>query len=365
MSEFAPGRAARQPWLPLSLFAATILLAPSLARPRPTRPPGAATATATLRIYFIDVEGGQSTLFVAPTGQSLLVDTGWPDHHGRDADRIVAAAKDAGIAKIDYLLLTHYHIDHTGGVPNLVARFSVGTFIDHGPNRETGDAATAAAFDGYQQVLSSGKYGHITAHPGELLPIRGLRVEAVSADGDLLSRPLPGAGQPNAAACAASERRPADQTENARSLGVLITFGKLRILDLGDLTWDKEMQLMCPANKLGRVDLYVVSHHGWDHSGSPALVDGIRPRLAVMDNGADKGGTPSTWDIIERAPGHTALWQLHYSDAGGSAHNVAPEYIANPPGPDGGHFLRVTCRRDGTMFVFNSRTGQTRRYAPR
>lgn len=323
------------------------------------------SARGPLRVYFIDVEGGQSTLFVPPAGQSLLVDTGWPDHDGRDALRIAAAARDAGLSKIDYVVLTHFHVDHTGGVPNLVAHFPVGTFIDHGPNRESGDAATAAAYAGYQRVLASGRYGHQTAHVGELLPIRGLRAEVVSADGKLLARPLPGAGQPNAAACAASAVRPPDQTENARSLGLVITFGKLRILDLGDLTWDKEMQLMCPVNKLGAIDLYVVSHHGWDHSGSPALVDGIRPRVAVMDNGADKGGTPSTWEIIEKAPGLEGLWQLHYSNAGGAAHNAAPAYLANLPGSGDGHFIRVSAWRDGRMVVFNSRTGDSRSSPPR
>ena len=122
---------------------------------------------APLQIYFIDVEGGQATLFVTPSRHSLLIDTGWPEHGGRDADRIAAAAKAAGINRIDYVLLTHYHVDHTGGVPQLVAKIPVGTFIDHGPNRETDNPSTAQAYAAYQKVLADGHYGHIVAKPGD------------------------------------------------------------------------------------------------------------------------------------------------------------------------------------------------------
>jgi hypothetical protein len=183
-----------------------------------------------------------------------------------------------------------------------------------------------------------------------------------SADGAVLDRPLPRAGEENPA-CKNAEQYPADQTENLRSLGTVITFGKLRILDLGDLTHDKEMELMCPRNKLGKIDIYIVSHHGWSQSGSPALVYGIAPRVAIMDNGAKKGGTPSVWDVIEKSPGLENLWQLHFSEEGGAAHNVAEEFIANPPGPDAGNYLELTAWPDGSFEVFNSRTQKTRHYA--
>lgn len=319
---------------------------------------------APMRIYFIDVEGGQSTLFITPAGESLLIDTGWPGNDNRDAKRIAAVAKLEHLSKIDYVLLTHYHVDHTGGVPQLVAAIPIGTFIDHGPNRETTDKTTEQVYEAYQKVLATGKYGHVVMKVGDKLPVKGIDAEVVSADGNLLAKPLPGAGQQNPA-CAKSETRPADQTENARSLGTLITFGKFRILDLGDLTWDKEMQLMCPVNKLGRVDLYIVSHHGWMQSGSPALVEGIHPEVAIMDNGAKKGGTPSTWQIIHDTPGLQDLWQLHYSEEGGEAHNVPAAYIANPPGPDQGNYLKVTVWPDGKMEVSNPASGKTRQYPPR
>jgi competence protein ComEC len=316
-----------------------------------------------LRIFVIDVEGGQSTLFVTPDGHSLLIDTGWPDFNGRDGDRIAAAAKEAGITKIDDVLLTHYHVDHTGGVPQLVARIPVGTFIDHGPLREPGDKPTADAYAGYQKVLATGKYKHIVAKPGEVLPIQGMRVQVLTADGNRIQQPLPGAGQPNPY-CKVSEKRPADQTENARSVGSLISFGKLRILDMGDLTWDKEMDLMCPNNRIGHVDLLIVSHHGWFHSSSPALVDAITPRVAIMDNGATKGGSKPTVETIRKIPGLEALYQLHYSEEAGSD-NPPEKFLANLHGPDTGKGIEVVASPDGSFSVRNDRTGSTTDYPAR
>ena len=315
-------------------------------------------------MYFVDVEGGQSTLFVTPAGQSLLVDTGWPDNNGRDADRIVAAAKKAGIRKIDYVVITHYHVDHAGDVPQLVARIPVGAFIDHGPLREN-EPLTVKVHAAYEKVLATGKYKHMVAHPGEILPIRGMRVEVVSADGALIDKPLPGAGESNASACAATPKYPVDQTENRRSVGMLITFGKLRILDLGDLTHDEEVKLMCPVNEIGKINILVVSHHGWDQSSSPALIWGITPRVAIMDNGEKKGGTPSVWETIEKSPGLENLWQLHYSDEGGAKHNPAPEYIANVDGSTDGNYIELTASPAGSFSVFNSRTGKREQYPAR
>lgn len=318
-----------------------------------------------LRVYFIDVEGGQSTLFITPEGESLLIDAGWPDNKYRDADRIAAVVKQAGLNRIDYVLITHFHVDHVGGVPQLLERIPVGTFLDHGSNRELNDAPTVSGYAAYEKILASGKTKHHTLKPGDILPIAGIKATVISADGNLISNALPGGGQPNPF-CKDSEVRSADKTENSRSLGVQISFGKLRMLDLGDLTWDKEMDLMCPLNKLGRIDVLVVSHHGWYQSSSPALVHAIHARVAIMDNGEKKGGSTPTLQTIKKAPGLETLWQLHYSDEGGAGNNTAAEYVANSQGTDAGNYFELTGTSDGSFDVMNSRTKLTKHYtAPR
>jgi len=339
--------------LTLALFC-TLSLSSTLALPPapPTKP---------LQIYFIDVEGGQATLFVAPSGQSLLIDTGWPGNNNRDADRIVAATHDAGLTKIDFVLITHYHDDHVGGAPQLAASIPIGAFIDHGENRETSNEITQKRWLAYKTLLDSGKFRRIIAKPGDILPVQGIHVQVISSDGALIQKPLPGAGQPDPA-CANSAQPPADQTENPRSVGTLITFGKLTILDLGDLTSDKEYELMCPLNKIGKVDIYIASHHGFNQSGGAVFVHAIAPRIAIVDNGATKGGSPSALDIIKSSPNLQAFWQLHYSEEAGPADNTAPELIANPQGPDAGNYLKLTANPDGTFAVLNSRTNQSQRY---
>lgn len=267
------------------------------------------SAAGELRVYFVDVEGGQSTLFVMPGGESLLVDTGSPDPRNpgapRDAGRIAAVAKIAGVTKIDNLVITHYHSDHVGGLPQVVALVPVGRFIDHGPNRETagiqGSGPTIAGYNAYQKVLADGKAAHLTVKPGDVLPVKGMHVQVVSADGEVIAKALPQGGEQNAA-CATSPTKDVENTENDRSVGMAMTFGRLRILDMGDLTWGEERGLMCPVDRLGKVDVYVVSHHGLDRSGSPAFVDAIAPRVAIMDNGGHKGGAASTYETIEATP---------------------------------------------------------------
>jgi competence protein ComEC len=304
-----------------------------------------------LEIFFIDVEGGQSTLIVSPSGQSLLIDTGWRGFEGRDADRIVAAARAAKVKQIDYLLITHYHRDHVGGVPQLADRMKIVNFLDHGPNTED-SKVTKEDYSDYVKAIQRGE--HTVLKPGDTVPIKGLSVKVLTAAGDHIPASLPGGGQPNPF-CATTPKRDADPTENAQSTGVLVTFEKFRFLDLGDLTWNKELALMCPDNPIGTVDVLLVSHHGLNQSNSPALVDAVHPRVAIMNNGARKGASPDAWQIVKDSPGLEDLWQLHYAIEGAKEHNVADSFIANVDEQDAGQYLKLTAEGNGSFTVWNQR----------
>jgi competence protein ComEC len=321
-------------------------------------PSPAASTAKLLQIYFIDVEGGQATLVVSPLGESLLIDTGWPGYEGRDADRIVAAANQAGIKHLDYVLITHYHRDHVGGVPQLVDGIKVGTFVDHGPNLED-SAVTRTDYAAYEKAIRG--HAHVVVKPGWGLPLKGIEVKMLSAAGDHITNPLPGAGEANSS-CGSEPAAAVDDTENARSVGVLITFGRFRFLDLGDLTKKKEIELACPNNLLGKVDLFLVTHHGADLSNSKALVWALHPRVAVIDNGARKGSSPAAWQIVHDSPGLEDLWQLHYAAESDKDHNVAEERIANVKENCEGKLIKVTAETDGTFTVTNGRTGVQKTY---
>lgn len=316
-------------------------------------------AQKSLEIFFVDVEGGQATLFVAPSGRSMLVDTGWGYNAYRDANRIAAAAKLAKIKKIDYVVITHYHGDHVGGAPQLVAKIPVGTFVDHGPVREQ-TKSVESLYAEYQAAAKD--INHLLAKPGEKIPVKGMDVTIVSADGDLIDQPLPAAGAANQF-CQGVPQKAVDTTENARSVGLVITFGRVRIVDLGDLTWNKELELMCPNNKLGKADIFIVSHHGMDLSNSPALVHALAPRVAIMDNGAKKGAAPSAWDVVRSSPGLEDLWQLHFADVGGKEHNASDPYIANVQEADTGIYMKLTAHEDGSFEIYNARNKFEKKYS--
>ncbi len=342
-----------------SVFTATLLALFALLAVHALQPAAAQDrAQNHLIIYSIDVEGGQSTLLVAPSGESLLVDTGWPGNGGRDAERIQTAMRDAGIKRIDHVLITHYHSDHVGGVPDLVSRVEVGEFLDHGPNRED-TPTTQAGYEAYLKAIA----GHTRriVHPGDTIQIAGLSVVVLTADGEHASEVSGIVPAPNPY-CAKEHSWPTDPTENARSAGILVTFGKFKFLDLGDLTGQKEVALVCPSNPIGTVDLFLVSHHGMDLSNSRALVDAIHPRAAIMNNGAHKAGMPVAWQTVHDSPGLEALWQLHTAENSDAAHNSPEALIANPKGDEDGNYLKVVASSDGSFSVTNSRTGMTEQY---
>ena len=309
-----------------------------------------------LRIYFIDVEGGQSTLIVTPSKQSLLIDAGWAGT--RDPDRILAAASEAGIKQIDYLVVTHYHGDHAGGVSQLAERIPIRNFIDHGPDIE--DSATAKdLYAAYEKTTAKGK--HAVVRPADGLPLKDVQVEFVSAAGDHLRDPLPGAGVANPY-CDVEKDVPDDATENSQSLGMLITYGEFRFLDVGDLTEKKELELVCPNNLIGAVSLYLSAHHGLAPDNPKALVWAIHPMVAIMNNGAHKGGSPESWQIVHDSPDLQGFWQMHYAEDAGQEHNVAESFIANVDEKSDGNLIEVLANSDGTFEVRNSRNHYSHMY---
>ncbi len=309
-----------------------------------------------LRIYAIDVEGGKATLYVSPSGESMLIDTGYAGHNNRDADRIVAATKSAGLKQIDYLVITHYHGDHAGGVPQLASKIPIKAFYDHGDNF---DEKTQSVFEPYAVIRN--KRPHTILNPGDRIPIKGLQVDVVASSSQAITKPLPKAGQSNPL-CASYRALAPDPGENSRSVGLILTFGNFRIADLGDLYWNQEYELACPTNKLGNVDLYMTTHHGTKTSGHPQIVHALHPKVAIMNNGANKGGSVEAWTTIQSSPGLVDMWQLHFSNEGGSKHNAPDMFIANPTEPCSGKWIEVIATPSGKFTVKNSRNGFKKSY---
>jgi beta-lactamase superfamily II metal-dependent hydrolase len=319
-----------------------------------------ASVAGTLDVYDIDVEGGKSVLVISPSGESLLFDLGWPGYGGRDSDRIVAAAKAAGLKRIDYLVVSHYDLDHMGDAPLLASKIPIGRILDHGPLETSGKGA-AERYAAYDKLPHSG------VKAGERIPIKGLDVLAITSAGKWITKPLAGAGKANPLCATTPDKpnRPEDLEDNM-SLGLLFTFGKFRMLDLADFEWDYDRKLMCPDNPIGSVDAYQVSIHGQDKGVSPALAQALHARVALMGNGPRKGGAPQSWDTLRGAPGLEDIWQLHYSLAGGPEHNPPEQFIANPDGPeDAAYWLKLSAQEDGSFTVTNPRTGFTKAYAGR
>ena len=316
----------------------------------------------TLDIYFIDVEGGQSTLLVTPAGSSMLIDAGYAGFANRDPDRVLAAAHDAGVASLDYLVITHFHADHAGGVPEVVSRLPVKTFVDYGEPIETTPFATAA-FDAYKPLREHRTQLH--PKPGDRLPIDGLQVDVVSAGGVLTATPLAGAGdagRPNAA-CDRLGSLTDPPTENPRSLGIRVRFGAFTFLDLGDLPGKRLAALACPTNLIGHVDLYLVPHHGNKDTAIPAVIEAVTPRVAILNNGKSKGGDADGFRVLRAQKSIADTWQLHKTGHADAA-NFPDELIANlDDGPaDSGHWIKVSAEANGSFSVTNGRNKLTRTY---
>jgi competence protein ComEC len=334
-----------------SVFLLLALFLPLVGRALPSQ------AEKTLDVYFIDVEGGHATLYVSPSGQSMLVDTGYSGFEGRDVNRIVAAASRANVKQIDYLVTTHYHADHVGGVAELVNRLPIRNFVDHGPTSEQGERA--ALYHAYVKVRSRG--AHMQVNPGDQIPVAGLSVRVLSSGGGLLSVPLEGGGIPNPL-CSTFMPMKDETSDDAHSVGTLVTYGSFRLVNLGDLSWNQEFGLVCPTNRIGTVDVLLASQHGDDEAGSATFVHAIRPKLAILNNGPKKGAIQPIVQTLRTSPGIQDVWQLHYSLLGNRL-NVSEEFIANVgEDADTGHWLMLSARADGGFSMTNGRTGFTKTY---
>ena len=328
----------------------------------PVQPPGV------LEIYFIDTEGGQSVLLVSPGNgilgarETLLIDAGnLTNPPGRDPDRIVAAMKDAGVERIDYLVVSHYHGDHVGGVASLAEKVPIRRVYDPGRFADELAGNRAAGFNSY---LPYREKMHVTVpKPGAKIPVAGLDVNIVSSAGEVTTSPVPGVRAAANPLCANAQQREQDNTpNNFESIGMTIDFGKFRYLDLADLTWNQELQLVCPRNLLGTFQLYRTTRHGGDWSGADAMVHAVRPRVAVMNNNPTKGGTPGTFQIVKSSPGLEDFWQLHFSEFVARDVQSPDNFIANFTKEDGGNHIKVTARSDGSFTVKNGRNGFTKEY---
>ena len=341
----------------------------------------------TLDIYVVDVEGGNATLFVAPTGESLLIDTGNAGAQAavRDAGRIVDAAKAAGLSKLDHVIITHWHGDHFGGLEELASRIPIGEFIDHGPNVQPAENVDAFLKNVYPKLYAKSK--HTVAKPGDRITLGGVDVRVVSAAGEFIKSPLPGGGKPNPTC--ASFKTSESNLEDPMSVSVYVTYGKFRTYHEGDLPKAKEFEVMCPNAKLGPVDLLLGLHHGVATSNSLVMVHGLHPRVAIMNNGTRKGGQPVTMMSLHSSPGLEDVWQIHFSQLGGQEYTEPGMFIANllddpspampilpitapvpgpntPPAPahnGKAYWIKVSARTDGTYTVTNQRNGFSKTYA--
>jgi competence protein ComEC len=378
----------------LALLAGAVLLAPL----------PVLAADDDLQMIPIDVEGGGGTLFVTPHGKSVLIDTGNPDRGDHpNSESIDKAARSFGLKKIDYLITTHYHSDHIGGLEGVLKRIPIGTFIDHGENREIRGTqgpggmlgpdwrtvgpdgqprpgrggvvppppadpntpppgSTAAAYAHYIELI--GKTPHRVVKPGDTLDVDGMHILFVDADGVPLARPLPGAGEKPASCNGIQAMDPNGGEENSRSTSSLITYGKAKIAAFGDLTWNSELKLFCPVDKVGKVDVLLASHHGLQFSNSPPQVESLQPKVVIVGNAIGKGDDPDRVKSYMANPRFQGMWRLHVSrghdELDGDKNQIAN--VDPDQAKDKMFNLRLRIQKNGTITVINERNGFNKTY---
>jgi beta-lactamase superfamily II metal-dependent hydrolase len=336
------------------IFAAIALFAGALSAASPN-----------LDIYWIDAEGGASTLIVSPSGQSLLIDTANRTPDDRDAKRIFATAQQAGLKKIDFLVTTHYHGDHVGAMEALSKLIPIERYFDHGESIELDRPRGVDLYKKYTE-LTQGK--RTIVKPGDTIPLKGTNITIVAAAGKVIGKPLKGGGATPAAVCdAVQQKNPEKDVENDASTGMVLTFGKFKFLALGDLPWNFEKALVCPQNLIGTVDVYQTTHHGLDRSGLPQLVHAVKPRVAVMNNGPRKGGPASIFESLRKSPGLEDIWQGHLALGTPKEVNTDEKMIANlePTAECKGNLIKLSVAPDGKYTITNLRNGFSKTYASR
>jgi competence protein ComEC len=323
----------------------------------------APTCSQTLDIYTIDVEGGKAVLAVSPSGESMLVDAGWPDFRQREAStsRIVAAAKAAGLERIDYLLISHYDIDHIGDVPALIAAFPIGHILDHGEIHPAMGERNQDIFKAYAAARET--MGHTTLKPGDEVPIKGIDVTVLTAAGEQIDQAINGGGASNTL-CAQYPQAAVRETdyEDNYSVGLLYKWNDFTMVDLADLEAHHTRGLICPANLVGPIDVYHVNVHGQFKGIAPEFVHALNAPVAILGNGARKGADAESWPVLRSAPGLQDIWQVHYSLNAGDGNNPPAEFLANIEPDDDHHWIKVSVRSDGTFTVNNPRNGFSKTY---
>ena len=286
----------------------------------------------------------------------------WPATNNRPAstEHIVEAVEAAGLRRIDFLVISHFDVDHIGDIPLLAAKVPIEHIFDHGEYLTT-NAQAAERFAAYAALRD--KIGHTVLHAGDKVPIKGVDIRVLSAGGQLITKPLANAGRRNPL-CETNKQQDAlaRDFEDNQSIGLLITSGKFRMLDLADLEAHYSHDLVCPRNLIGTVDVYNVNVHGQFKGIAPELVGALQAPVIIQANGAKKGADAQTWPALRAAPGLEDIWQLHQSLNAGKDANPPDDFIANLEPTDSFKWIRISVAKDGTFTVTNTRNGFSKRY---
>ena len=327
--------------LTTSVYATTLI---AFARPLLAQTPH-------LDVYFIDTEGGQATLIVTPARESILIDSGNPGE--RDAHRIYdVAVKTAKLHQIDHIIATHWHLDHYGGTGELAKLIPIKNFYDHGiPDKSIDDldnfpgliAAYRTASKGQSTTLRAGSTITLKQTKGTgrigLLTLVGMQT---TIPDQLRAKANPYASE--------FVPHPKDNSDNANSLGFALKFGIWRFLDLGDLTWNIEEKLVDPTDKIGKVDVYLTTHHGLEVSNNPVLLKTVSPTVAIFNNGPTKGGHPDVTKTLRSIPNIKGIWQLHRNINCPPDMNTEADKIANIDADCKAEFIKLSVDQNGKFY---------------